>query len=44
MVDRSCRLLAFWKTAVPDKLDFVDELVAALHERAIRYCVIGRRL
>lgn len=33
--------LAFWKAVTHDRSNFLDELIGALEERHIRYCVIG---
>lgn len=33
--------LAFWKTVVADDADLLGRLLAALHDRGIRYCVVG---
>ncbi len=33
--------LAFWKAVAHDQSNFLDALIALLHERRIRYCVIG---
>lgn len=35
--------LAFWKAVAHDQSNFLDALIALLHERRIRYCVIGGR-
>src|SRR4051794_37375871 len=35
------RAAAFWKTVTLDRSDFLDSLVALLHDEGIRYCVIG---
>jgi hypothetical protein len=33
--------LAFWKAVTMDKSNFLEELISALEENRIRYCVIG---
>lgn len=33
--------LAFWKQVVMDQSDFLERLLAALHDHGISYCVIG---
>ncbi len=33
--------LAFWKTVVQDKSNFLERIIALLEDNGIRYCVIG---
>jgi Nucleotidyl transferase AbiEii toxin, Type IV TA system len=33
--------LSFWKTVTMDKVDFLEELLALLRDRGVRFCVIG---
>ncbi len=35
------RALAFWKTVLDDRVDFLDRVIALLADHHIRYCVIG---
>jgi len=35
------KALSFWKAVTMDKADLLDEMLALLHERGIRFCVIG---
>jgi hypothetical protein len=37
----SMQALAFWKAVTMDKSNFLEELISALEENRIRYCVIG---
>jgi hypothetical protein len=37
----SMQALPFWKAVTMDKSNFLEELIAALEENRIRYCVIG---
>lgn len=35
------KALSFWKTVTMDKADFLEELLALLRDRGVRFCVIG---
>jgi len=35
------RALAFWKTLLDDRVDFLDRMIALLADHHIRYCVIS---
>jgi hypothetical protein len=35
------RALAFWKTVVADRVDFLERLIALLTDQKIRFCVVG---
>jgi hypothetical protein len=34
------KALAFWKAAVLDKSDFLDQVISLLREHDVRFCVI----
>src|ERR1700686_601344 len=35
------KALSFWKTVTMDKADFLEEVLALLRDRGVRFCVIG---
>jgi len=43
LVSRASNVLAhtFWKLVVADRADLLDDLIALLRERNVRYCLIG---
>jgi hypothetical protein len=41
MTDNTMQALSFWKTVTMDQSGFLEQIIAALEDNQIRYCVIG---